>query len=253
MPPGRVQPDGEGAGLTALNPRELPRRCSRTLTQCGLSSETGTARSVPFDVHRHARAMTAPTFRVVPIHDRLDRGVPASARGDPGRDREARDRPHALDPQLLATHTNVLYRAARALCRSHHEAEDLVQETFVRVLTRPRLLRRDNELGYLLRALRNTHVTGRRAAARRPLTVPMLETDFAFAPGSPGTGGAREVMSAIAAAPTPYRDAVVAVDLIGLSYEQAARHLQTGIGTITSRLSRGRQHVARALDDQPSK
>ena len=60
-----------------------------------------------------------------------------------------------LDPQSLPVHVDRLYRAAWALCGSPHEAEDLVQETFVRVLSRPRLLRNDDELAYLMRELRN--------------------------------------------------------------------------------------------------
>ena len=54
-------------------------------------------------------------------------------------------------------------------------------------------------------------------------------------------------MQAIASAPAPYRDAVIAVDLVGLSYREAARSLRTREATITSRLYRGRQHVARHL------
>lgn len=54
-------------------------------------------------------------------------------------------------------------------------------------------------------------------------------------------------MDAIASAPAQYRDAVIAVDLLGLSYSEAARSLHTREATITSRLHRGRQHVARSL------
>jgi RNA polymerase sigma-70 factor, ECF subfamily len=155
----------------------------------------------------------------------------------------------ALAPEVLAAHTDLLYRAARGLCRSHHEAEDLVQEMFAQVLTRPRLLRRGHEVGYLLRALRNTHVNRRRAAARRPLTVPLPDTDFGGACVIPATVTAREVLSAIAGAPEPYRQTVLAIDVLGLSYEQAALHLQTNTATITSRLARGRRCVARSLGD----
>jgi RNA polymerase sigma-70 factor (ECF subfamily) len=56
-------------------------------------------------------------------------------------------------------------------------------------------------------------------------------------------------MEAIAATPQPYRDAVVAIDVVGMSYRQAARHLRTREVTITSRVSRGRQHIARALGE----
>jgi RNA polymerase sigma-70 factor, ECF subfamily len=157
--------------------------------------------------------------------------------------------PRPLDPMVLTDHIDVLYRAAWALCGSRHEAEDLVQDTFARVLKRPRLLRSDNEVGYLLRALRNTNVARHRVAMRRPITVPLNETDSNDRPGNAGSFDARELMEAIAATPQPYRDAVVAVDVVGMSYRQAARHLRTREVTITSRLSRGRQHIARALDE----
>jgi RNA polymerase sigma-70 factor (ECF subfamily) len=151
-----------------------------------------------------------------------------------------------LDPMVLPDHIDVLYRAAWALCGSRHEAEDLVQETFAQVLRRPRLLRSDNDVGYLLRALRNTYASRQRAATRRPITVP-LETDSNDGAEVVSNIEARELMAAIAAAPEAYRDAIVAVDVVGLSYRQAARHLRTREATLTSRLSRGRQHVARAL------
>lgn len=163
-------------------------------------------------------------------------------------DAESRARARPLDPHLLVTHSARMYRVARVLCRSPYEAEDLVQETFARVLTRPRTLHRGNELRYLLRALRNTHIADCRAAGRRPLTVPMLEMDSGAVVDAPATFAPRDLMAAIAAAPEPYRDAVVAIDLRGLSYEQAARRLRTTKGTINSRLFRGREHVARVLD-----
>jgi RNA polymerase sigma-70 factor (ECF subfamily) len=157
--------------------------------------------------------------------------------------------PRQLDPTVLADHIDVLYRAAWALCGSRHEAEDLVQETFERVLRRPRLLHNNDDLGYLLRALRNTHVSRRRAALLRPKTVPLLEAHASDQAEVAGSFDAHELMAAIAATPKLYRDAVVAVDVVGLSYRQAARHLRTREATVTSRLYRGRQHVARALGE----
>ncbi len=73
-----------------------------------------------------------------------------------------------LDPDSLGDHIDRLYRAAWSLCGSREDAEDLVQETFARVLRKPRLLRGDDDLGYLLRVLRNTFISSYRAAARRP-------------------------------------------------------------------------------------
>jgi RNA polymerase sigma-70 factor, ECF subfamily len=150
-----------------------------------------------------------------------------------------------LDPDRLHEHMDQLYRAAWALCGSRHDAEDLVQETFVNVLKRPRLLREGNEIGYLLRALKNTYVSGYRSNLPRLHDRSLHEDDGP----SRHDGGlqAREIMEAIASAPAAYRDVVIAVDLIGLSYREAADALDTHEATITTRLHRGRQHIALAL------
>jgi RNA polymerase sigma-70 factor (ECF subfamily) len=157
-----------------------------------------------------------------------------------------------LDRTSLSDHIDRLYRAAWAMCGSRDEAEDLVQETFARVLARPRLLRKDDDLGYLLRALRNTFLTARRTAGRRPVAesldphLELVENSAARTPDS--AAEAREVYTAIAALPPKCRDALVGVDLIGLSYREAARALRVGPATITSRLYRARKLVAAQLE-----
>src|SRR5712671_4405671 len=78
-----------------------------------------------------------------------------------------------LDPNHLGDHRDRLYRAAWALCGSREDAEDLVQETYARVLRRPRLLRNEDDLGYLLRALRNLFLTQKRAEGRRLRPAPL--------------------------------------------------------------------------------
>jgi RNA polymerase sigma-70 factor, ECF subfamily len=162
--------------------------------------------------------------------------IPSSSAGSPSR---------MLDPEALSRHIDQLYRAAWGLCGSRYDAEDLVQETFLNVLKRPRVLRDDNEIGYLLRALRNTYSSRYRSGAHRRGDRALTEDDAA--PHQDTGFETREIMEAIASAPAVYRDAVVAVDLIGLSYREAARALRTREATITTRLHRGRQHVARAL------
>jgi RNA polymerase sigma-70 factor, ECF subfamily len=159
-----------------------------------------------------------------------------------------------LDPERLSDHVDRLYRAALGLTSSHHDAEDLVQETYARVLSKPRFLRSDDDLGYLLRVLRNTFNSRYRRQASRPRET-LLEEDLAPKPG-PGSAGppetleAREVLAAVADLQPEFREAVVAVDLAGLSYREAARALGVRQGTIMSRLHRGRREVASKLDPE---
>jgi RNA polymerase sigma-70 factor (ECF subfamily) len=160
-----------------------------------------------------------------------------------------------LDPQSLAQHTDRLYRAAWALCGSPEDAEDLVQETFVRVLRRPRALRGEaSDLTYLMRALRNNFLTSRRDAARRPVRAGGLrEADFVDprAKREPQqTLEVRELYAAIAGLPEHFRAALVAIDIIGLSYGEASRSLGVPEGTVATRLCRARRLVARRFPER---
>ena len=165
-----------------------------------------------------------------------------------------------LDPQSLPDHVDRLYRAAWALCGSPHDAEDLVQETFARVLARPRLLRGGGdsqgaaELAYLMRVLRNTFLNSRRTASRRPQVSATLEEVEAVDPRSADRPEhaieATEVYAAIAALPEDFRLALVAVDIVGLSYAQAGRVLGAPEATITSRLHRARRRVVASVDGE---
>jgi RNA polymerase sigma-70 factor, ECF subfamily len=152
-----------------------------------------------------------------------------------------------LEPDRLLDHIDALYRAACALSGSRQDAEDLVQETFAQVLKRHRFVRRGHERGYLLRALRHTYYSRYRAASRRPATVTLF--DDVGSPAPEARFDARQIMKAVASAPPVYRDAVIAVDVMGMSYKEAAHALRAREATITTRLHRGRQHVAGALAD----
>ena len=167
------------------------------------------------------------------------------------------DRP--LDPEALGDHIDRLFRAAWSLCGSREEAEDLVQETFARVLRKPRWIRSEHDLGYLLRVLRNTFVSQRRMAARRPQTtalpddLDLVEDRSATRPAS--RIESQELFAAISALPEDFRDALIAIDVVGLSYREAAQALKVREATITTRLHRARQRVARQLlaeDQEPS-
>jgi RNA polymerase sigma-70 factor (ECF subfamily) len=164
--------------------------------------------------------------------------------------------PHAiertLDPARLGDHLDRLYRAAWALCGSREDAEDLVQETYTRLLTRPRLLRNEDDLGYLLRALRNAFLNQKRTESRRLRTEPLPEQldlvadTHAFQPQA--ALEAQELYAAIAALPPDFRDVLVAVDVTGLSYKETARALRIREGTVMSRLYRARQQVVRRIE-----
>jgi RNA polymerase sigma-70 factor (ECF subfamily) len=156
-----------------------------------------------------------------------------------------------LDPQSLTKHVDRLYRAAWALCGSREDAEDLVQETFARVLSRPRVLHGGDDVYYLMRVLRNTFLTSRRTAGRRPVTVAELE-DYAAADPTPRGQPQQalemqELYATIAALPEDFRLTLVAVDVLGLSYREAARALKVREATITTRLFRARRQVSAQL------
>jgi RNA polymerase sigma-70 factor, ECF subfamily len=160
--------------------------------------------------------------------------------------------PRRLEPTRLERHRDRLYRAAYAMCRSREDAEDLVQDTYAQVLRRPRFLRRDDDLVYLLRILRNRWATVAATAARRR-TSPAAPEDLEWVVDrrSDPDGGAidaRLAYDAIAELTDPLRETIIAVDVVGLSYREAARLLRTRDGTIMSRLFRAREQVAAALE-----
>ena len=159
-----------------------------------------------------------------------------------------------LDPEVVGSHLGRLLQTAWALCGSRESAEDLVQETVVSILSRPRFLRGEDELAYLKQALRNTFLNSRRTAARRPRVVTTLEQLDAAdrrTSGHPEEAViAAQVFPAIAQLPESFRQALVAVDIAGLSYGEAARALGAPEATITTRLYRARQRVARELDPE---
>src|SRR5215210_917750 len=157
-------------------------------------------------------------------------------------------RARRLDPEQLSRHLDRLFRAAWAICGDPHEAEDLVQETCARVLARPRWLRHGDDLGYLLQVLRNTHVSSLRKARARPAEVPLdegTELRASTSAGDPvGAFEAGELFTAISGLPQPAREAIVAVDVLGMSYREAAAALRVKEATVTTRLHRARRRVA---------
>jgi RNA polymerase sigma-70 factor, ECF subfamily len=159
------------------------------------------------------------------------------------------DAARPLDPESLGSHIARLYRAAYGLCGSRQDAEDLVQDTFERVLRRPRFLRRDEDLVYLLKVLRNTWISrhrGKQQVATAPAGEEIEAIESPTDPIAQSIEGAA-VYEALQELTQPLREALVAVDVLGLSYREAAQALGTREGTIMSRLHRGRGQIAERL------
>ena len=125
-----------------------------------------------------------------------------------------------------------------------------MQETFARVLASRRGSRHAGELPYLMRALRNTWIDWQRARAARPNpsggeAVDWVVDDSADPHAAVEVQTAYEAMRELS---PPLREAIAAVDVLGLSYKEAARSLRIRPGTLMSRLSRARDRVADALE-----
>lgn len=155
--------------------------------------------------------------------------------------------PRPLTSQDLGAAMPALQRYARRLCRGGAaDADDVVQETCVRVLGRPRLVTGD-PTSYLLASLRNTFLSTIRTAAGR-VDVPLGSGDL------PRTRDHQEhrvvaldLEDALRRLDVDRRAVILAVDVLGLSYAEAASLLDVPVGTVMSRLSRARDDLASRL------
>ncbi|WBL32460.1 sigma-70 family RNA polymerase sigma factor [Sinirhodobacter sp. HNIBRBA609] len=149
--------------------------------------------------------------------------------------RQARKR-HLIEAQIPA-----LRRFAYALARDGALADDLVQDCLERALSRWHLLRTGPELrAWLFRVLRNLHIDMLRARGRRGAVT----LDEAPEPAHPGSAESAlelaEVLRALWSLPLDQREAILLIGVEDFSYEDAARILDVPVGTLMSRLARGR-------------
>ena len=168
-----------------------------------------------------------------------------------------------LQPDALGDHIDRLYRAARAMCGSREEAEDLVQETYARAFRSWRSYTPGTNLrAWLFRILTNLNIDRGRRAQRAPDTQPIEEGDYYLYNRLEETGTPNDeervverlsqdaVVDALAAVPHGFRDVVVLVDIGDFSYQDAAQILDIPIGTVMSRLHRGRRILKSALAEE---
>ena len=156
--------------------------------------------------------------------------------------------------EVVRTHSARVYRLAYRLTGNQHDAEDLTQEVFVRVFRSLSSYTPGTFEGWLHRITTNLFLDHVRRKAR--IRFDALADDSAERLKSREPGPAQvyddthfdhDVQAALDALPPDFRAAVVLCDLEGLSYEEIAATLGIKIGTVRSRIHRGRSQLRAAL------
>ncbi len=176
---------------------------------------------------------------------------------------EARDRAR-FEEEALGLADQV-YRVARRLVGSREEAEDLVQETYARAFRSWRSFTPGTNMrAWLLRILTNLNVDRGRRIQRTPQTQPLEETDYYLANKLASTAGEEaleqeqvverlsqdSVVTALSEISPQFREVVVLVDIGDFTYADAAQILDVPIGTVMSRLHRGRRALKQKLAEE---
>ncbi len=176
---------------------------------------------------------------------------------------EARDRVRFEEEAL--GFADQVYRVARRLVGSREEAEDLVQDTYARAFRSWRSYTPGTNMrAWLLRILTNLNLDRGRKIQRTPDTQPLEEGDYFLANKLAAAEGEQvldqdlvveklsqdSVVDALAAVPHDFRDVVVLVDIGEFSYADAAQILDVPIGTVMSRLHRGRRILKQRLAEE---
>ena len=153
-----------------------------------------------------------------------------------------------------------VYRVARRLVSTREEAEDLVQETYARAFRSWRSYTPGTNLrAWLFRILTNLNIDRGRREQRSPSTQPLEEGDYFLYNRLEADGGSDdearvverlsqdEIVQALAEVPHDFRDVIVLVDIGDFTYQDAAQILDIPIGTVMSRLHRGRRILKKEL------
>jgi RNA polymerase sigma-70 factor (ECF subfamily) len=165
----------------------------------------------------------------------------------------------AFDAAALA-HLSSLYHFARWLTGSDTEAKDLVQETYLRAIQAYRQFRPETNLrAWLFRIMRNRFIDEYWRRDREPLSADLLEKEEAQGRTDPLPGNFEleqnralvrgDLNRALSALPEVYRTAILLADVEGWTWEEVAQVLDVPIGTVQSRLFRGRRTLRALLRD----
>lgn len=156
-----------------------------------------------------------------------------------------------VDDELTA-HIQALRRYALSLTGDPYDADDLVQETLRRAIDygggRPRV---QNWSAYLFRILRNVHNDQMKRRLRQPAPISLDDDsarDIGCAPTQDGVVERASVQAALRRLPEAQCRVVLLTGLLGYSYREVAVLLGIPVGTVMSRLSRGRQLLRAAFD-----
>jgi RNA polymerase sigma-70 factor, ECF subfamily len=165
---------------------------------------------------------------------------------------EARDRVRFEEEALELS--DQVYRVARRLVRTKEEAEDLMQETYARAFRSWRSYTPGTNLrAWLLRILTNLNIDRGRRQQRAPVTEHLEEGDYFLYNRLEESAENRDedrvlerlsqddIVAALSSVPHDFRDAIVLVDIGEFSYQEAAQILDIPVGTVMSRLHRGRR------------
>src|SRR6188472_225943 len=171
---------------------------------------------------------------------------------------EARDRVHFEEEALELA--DQVYRVARRLVSTREEAEDLVQETYARAFRSWRSYRPGTNLrAWLLRILTNLNIDRGRREQRAPDLQSLDDDEFglfrSLDDGSAGEDVDRlverlsqdAIVQALSSVPHDFRDVIVLVDIGDFTYQDAAQILDIPVGTVMSRLHRGRRILKNEL------
>jgi RNA polymerase sigma-70 factor (ECF subfamily) len=148
-----------------------------------------------------------------------------------------------------------LRRYARALTRSADRADDLVQETLMRAIAKAHLWQTGTDIrAWLFTIMHNQHVNMVRRAMRDGANVDIEQLSSALVATTDPTASRqlRELENALSRLRNEHREVILLVGLEGVPYEAAAQILDVPVGTVRSRLSRGRDEL-RVLLDMPKR